>query len=158
MIHDNDAVENVAEEWHALRRAQGNLEIRITAAFAHGAFWLPQVPDEIYALFLPFGFSVLEHTLEQMRDDNMFVCKSSNLKPLMLSSKTVIRWSDYQAVDAGREVRNKLIHRQVIPPRADTFRILDEIERELIAWKVLKGPVKYSYSLSVGGAVPPAPP
>jgi hypothetical protein len=87
-----------------------------------------------------------------MHDEGTFVCRSSQLKALMTSSRTAIPWSDYQAIDVGREVRNKLTHEQVIPSHADTFRILDEIERELIGWKVLKGPVKYEFTLSVGRA------
>ena len=152
MIHDAKALEALGEEWHALRRSQGKLQINITAAFARGAFFLPQIADNIYALLLPFGFSVLEHTLQQMRDEGTFGCKSSQLKALMSSSKTTIPWSDYQAVDAGREVRNQLTHEQIIPSHVETFQILDEIERELIGWEVLKGPVKYEFTLSMGRA------
>jgi len=153
MIHDTSVLEELVDEWHALRRTQGKLQINITAAFARGAFWLPQqIADDVYALLLPFGFSVLEHTLQQMRDEGTIVCKSSQLKALMLASKSAIPWSDYQAVDSGREVRNKLTHEQLIPSHVDTFRILDELESELIAWRVLKGPVKYEYTLSVGRA------
>ena len=85
-----------------------------------------------------------------MRDEGTIVCKSSQLKVLMIASQAIIPWSDYKAVDSGREVRNKLTHEQIIPPHGDTFRILDELERELIAWRVLNGPVKYEYTLSVG--------
>ena len=63
MIHDTDALGDLVQEWDALRRTQGKLQINITAAFARGAFWLPQqIADEIYALLLPFGFSVFWST------------------------------------------------------------------------------------------------
>lgn len=151
MIKDNDAKKNLVEEWHALRRTQGKLQINIVAAFAHGAAWLPQqIANDVYALLLPFGFSVLEHTLQQMRDEGTFICKSSQLKALMEASKATIPWRDHKAVHAGREVRNTLTHEQKIPPHSDTFRILDEIECELIAWRVLDAPVKSEYTMSVG--------
>jgi len=152
MIRDAQALEALKEEWHCLRRSQGKLQINIAASFARGAWFLPRIANDIYALLLPFGFSVLEHVLQQMLDEGLFVCKSSQLKALMVSSKTSVSWSNYQAVDLGRKIRNKLTHEQAIPPHGDTFRILDEIERELIAWKILDGPVKYEFTLSVGRA------
>lgn len=152
MIRDAQASEALKQEWHALRRSQGKLQIHITASFATGACFLPRIADDIYALLLPFGFSVLEHVLQQMRDESIFGCRSSQLKALMDSSRTVIPWCNYGAIAAGREIRNKLTHEQAIPPHIDTFRILDEIERELINWNVLEGPVKYKFTLSVGRA------
>src|SRR5918996_7107 len=106
MIRDTQALEALKEEWHALRRSQGKLQINITASFTRGAWFLPQIADDIYALLLPFGFSVLEHVLQQMRDEALFACKSSQLKALMVSSQTAISWSSYQAVDVGRDIRN----------------------------------------------------
>jgi hypothetical protein len=151
MIRDTVALKSLVDEWHALRRVQGKLQINVVAAFAHGAVWLPQqIADEVYALLLPFGFSVLEHTLQQIRDEGIFTCKSSQMKALMDASIPTISWSDHKAVAAGREIRNKLTHEQVIPPCAETFRILDAIERELVAWRVLDGPVKYELTMSVG--------
>lgn len=152
MIRDIQELKAIEQEWHSLRRSQGKLQVNITASFARGAWFLPQIADDIYALLLPFGYSVLEHVLQQMRDEGFFTCRSSQLKALMASSRSAIPWSDYQAIDAGREARNKLTHEQVIPSHADTFRILDEIERELIGLKILKAPVKYEFTLSVGGA------
>ena len=152
MIRDVHAQEAIEEEWHALRRSQGKLQVNVTASFSRGAWFLPQIADDIYALLLPFGFSVLEHALQQMRDEKLFTCGSSKLGALMTSSRAAIPWSDYPAINVGREIRNKLTHEQVIPSHGDTFRILDDIERELIAWKVLKGPVKYEFTLSVGRA------
>jgi hypothetical protein len=152
MIRDADTRRTLAQDWHAVRRSQGKLQIHVTASFASGAWFLPQIADEIYALLLPLGFSVLEHTLQQMRDDGLFDCRSSQLGSLMTSSAAAVHWSNYAAVDTGRDVRNKLTHEQAVPPYIDTFRILDEIERELIGWTVLDGPVKYEFTLSVGRA------
>ena len=150
MIRDAEPLRTLAQEWHAVRRSQGKIQICVTASFASGAWFLPQIRDEIYALLLPLGFSVLEHTLQQMRDEGVFVCRLSNVGSLMKSSAAAVQWANYAAVDLGRGVRNKLVHEQAVPPHSDTFRILDEIERELIGWKVLDGPVKYEFTLSVG--------
>jgi hypothetical protein len=126
------------------------LQTNTAAAFARGAVWLPQqIANDVYALLLPFGFSVLEHTLQQMRDEGTLICKSSQLKALVDAATAAIRWCDLEAIHAGREVRNNLTHEQIIPSHSDTFRILDEIERELIAWRLLDGPVKYEYTISV---------
>ena len=151
MIRDEQILATLKEEWHALRRSQGRLQAYITASFASGAWFLPQIADEIYALLLPFGFSVLEHVLQQMGQEGTFACRSSWLNQMMLASRTTAGlWSNYEAVDAGRQVRNKLTHEQVIPSHADTLRILDDIERELIGWNVLNGPVSYKFTLSSG--------
>ena len=148
MINDLQALADLASERDALRRLQGKMQVYFTASFARGAWFLPQVADPFYALLLPFGFSVLEHVLSQMRDDALFVSRSSQLGALMSGSKLIIPWADYLAIDAGREIRNKLTHEQVVPSNHTTFRLIDEIERELIGWKVLNGPVKYEFSLT----------
>lgn len=107
------------------------------------------VEASIFALYIPFGFSVLEHVLLELRDQGSFPCKSSQLGKVMCSSKSALLWCDFDFIDNAREIRNGLAHEQVVPTTKQTFLILDKIEEELTAWRVLKGPVKYEYSLSV---------
>jgi hypothetical protein len=146
MIRDANCLDDLRREWHSVRKLEAELCAFASGAFASGAWFVPY--DTIYALLLPFGFSALENTLQQMRDEQLFASKSTRLQNMMEASRSRIAWADYDAVDRGRDVRNKLTHEQVIPLSADTFRILDEIERELIGWAVLSGPVKYECTLS----------
>jgi len=149
MIDDTQARNTLEQEWRAVRRFQGMLQVNFRAAIhARGAWFLELRTNDVYAILLPFGFSVLEHALQQMHDEGKFKCKSSQLRLLMESSKTVIAWSDYDEIDSGRELRNALTHEQKIPPYTETFKALDKIEQELIGWGILNGPIKIVYTIS----------
>ena len=137
MILDDIARKGLVDEWQTLRCSQGKVEIHYTASCAMGGFMLSSIVDNIYALFLPFGFSVLEHALQQIRDEGKFTCRSSQLKALMEASKNIVSWRDYDTIYDARDIRNQLTHEQVVPKSKDTFQILDKIEQELIQWGIL---------------------
>jgi hypothetical protein len=150
MINDSVALQECQKEWDAVRFTQEKLRANVVASWGMGGWALaPQVGNEIYSLLLPFGFSVLEHVLLQMKAEGLFSCGGSSLKQLMRDSRPALTWADFDAVDRGRNVRNDLIHDQKIPQHDDTFRILDEIERELIGWGVLSGPVRHNLTTSI---------
>lgn len=149
MIQDQAMLQELVTEWHSVRKTQSFIQINIAAGFGRGGFFLDAFPNNCYALLLPFGFSVLEHALQQMRDERVFQCRSSRLKNLMDASASALSWCDFAAVDKGRETRNKLTHEQIVPPHTETFTALDAIEGEFVEWKILSGPVKYEHSISI---------
>jgi hypothetical protein len=150
VIQDASTKEKLVQEWHFVRRYKGMLQIRAVASFGGGSIGMVGVYNEYYAVLLVLGFSVIEHALRVMHAQRTFNAKGWELKRLMEGSKSDgLVWKDYDAVDAGREARNGLAHRQTIPKVTDTFRMLDEIEAELIGWNIVPGPVSYEFSLSV---------
>ena len=68
----------------------------------------------------------------------------------MTASQSAMSWADFDTVDEGRKCRNALAHDQTIPPRADSWKYIDAIEAELIAWSILDGPVKADYTITRG--------
>lgn len=152
MIQDQAMLQELILEWHSVRKTQSFIQINIVSSFARGGILLQPFPNNCYALLLPFGFSVLEHALQQLRDEGVFACRSSQLKKLMEASVPALSWCDFSAVDKGRDTRNKLTHEQIVPPHTDTFAALDAVERELVEWKILPGPVRYEHSVSMSRA------
>jgi hypothetical protein len=150
MIQDAAAKEKLLQEWHFVRRSQGILKSRAVASFGGGVIGMVGIYSEYYALLLVLGFSVLEHTLEAIADQGTFKPKRWGLETLMIGAQTAgVKWQNYPAIDSGRQKRNDLAHRQVIPVAEDTFRMLDEIEAELIGWDILAEPVNHDFSVSV---------
>jgi hypothetical protein len=150
MIKDSATKEKLLKEWHYVRRSQGILQSRAVASFGRGGMGMVGVYDEYYGLLLVLGFSVLEHALRVMAEQGTFKPTRWGLKALMAASKKAdVQWQDYSAVDFGRDKRNKLAHEQVIPRAEDTFRMLDEVEAELIGWNILPERVKCEFSVSI---------
>jgi hypothetical protein len=148
VIQDPAIKERLLQEWHFVRRSQGMLTNRARVSFV-GGIGMVGMYNEYYALLLVLGFSVLEHTLRIMNEQESYT-RRSELKALMKASKKAgLPWQKYSAIALGRWKRNNLTHRQIIPTSKETFRILDEIEGELIGWNILPGPVEYQVSHSV---------
>jgi hypothetical protein len=151
MIQDAATKEKLVQEWHFGRRSKAMLESRAVASLGRGSVGMVGMYDEYYALLLVLAFSVLEHALEVLRDEGTFNARGWQLITLMEASRDEgVRWQNFQAVNASRDARNGLAHRQIIPKTDETFRMLDEIEAELIGWNVLPGPVQYESSSSIG--------
>jgi hypothetical protein len=148
-ISDPEARAEIAAEWSAVRLQQVRLQTYIGASMLTGGMVVAQITDDIYALFLPFAYSVLEHVLEQARDEGRFSCKTSMIGNLMSASKESISWQNFDAVDAGRRTRNDLTHRRIVPSTSATFKAMDAIEAELIGWQLIDGPIQHEYQVSI---------
>jgi hypothetical protein len=85
-----------------------------------------------------------------MADEGEWSCSSRLSDRMKYSLKTGVVWKGYEQVDAGREARNDLAHRQLIQAMDATFRWIEPIENELIGWNILNGPVAYpgGYNIS----------
>ena len=105
--------------------------------------------DLSHSLVLLFAFSVLEDLLKQVRKEHELKCRSQ-LKAMMEASQSVLRWTDFGTVDKGRECRNHLAHEQKVPPREESQKYINAIEREFIAWEILDGPIKAEYTITRG--------
>lgn len=90
-----------------------------------------------YSLWVLFAFSVLEHALLQLRDEGVFASRKSNLEALMLGSRAALPWQDYAIVDKARNRRNDVAHRRAMLERAESWKYVSAIERELKAWRII---------------------
>jgi hypothetical protein len=150
LISSLDARAEVAAEWSAVRLQQERMRIHLVAGIHMGGWVMTQVTDDVYALLLPFGFSVLEHALVCAREEGRFRSASGQLWPMMDSARDAIPWRDFDAVNSGRRARNALAHERTVPSSATTFQALDAIEKEFILWQVLNAPVHHNLRLQVG--------
>ena len=151
MIKDAAEKQNVIDEWHGVRKAHAKIKTHLLAAFAggRGLAVSGDFPDLCHCLLLPFGFSVLESALKQLKREGVFSCGRWNVGPMMEASKLALPWSDYDLVDEARRHRNEFAHQQTICPRKRTWEYLDALEAELIAWGILTEPVQYDHTISV---------
>jgi hypothetical protein len=153
MVQDFVERTSIAEEWHSLRSSEARLGGLSTATFGSGGHWIVQLYDDIFALLLLHGYSVLEHTLQQMGTEGLISYQGNKLGLLMDASRTPPGlWpndGNYATVDEGKRARDDLAHRRVVPARAKTFEYLKAIEAALIHWKILDGPVEYTFTGSI---------
>jgi hypothetical protein len=152
MIRNNTERGLIAEEWHSLRATQARLSGNSTAIFGSGGYWITQMYDDIYALLLIYGFSVLEHALQQMGAEGTIGYQGNKLGRLFKASRKPALWPDgaiLSIVEEGKSARDDLAHRRIVPASAKTFAHLDAIEATLIQSKVLNGPVTCIHTTSV---------
>ena len=143
----------IADEWHSLRSSEARLGGTSTAVFGSGGHWITQLYDVIFALLLLYGYSVLEHALQQMGAEGVISYQGNKLRFLLDASRAPADlWPNddtYLTVDEGKRARDDLAHRRVVPSREKTFEYLKAIETALIHWKILDGRVEYIFTTSI---------
>ena len=151
VISDDAVLDEVRRTWGTVRIFQAKVKTNLFAGM-QGLGGVPQSMefwDLSHSLVLLFAFSVLEDVLKQVRTEQGLKC-GPQLGAMKDASRDMLPWADFDTVDTARECRNELAHDQVIPPRADSWEYIDAIERELIAWEILDGPVKAEYTITSG--------
>jgi hypothetical protein len=150
MITDPEALKGIRDSWNTVRI----LEARIQTTLHPGLFSLvpvmtnfQEVPD---SLLLLFAVSVLETTLEQLRDQGVFVYKGRGLNGLMNASKKALRWQNFKEIQKIKDRRNQVAHDREFLRNGECAQYLDAIENELLAWPVLEHPIKGTYKISFG--------
>jgi hypothetical protein len=139
VITDTTILAQIVTEWDMVKERKDfiadNLAAGHTGIGSIGVSY--QFKNLAYSLWLPFGFSIFERALVQLRDESVFVSKKSNLEALMVKSRTTLPWQDYALVDEARNRRNDVAHRRLVLERDDAWRFVDAIERELRAWRIV---------------------
>ena len=154
MIRDAVILQQSRDEWGNVRLSQARVKTNLAAASRGIIGGIPVsfgFRDYCHGLTLLFGFSVLENVLRQLREGH-FPCPGWMVGPLMTASRGVLPWVDYPLVEAAKDARNDIAHRRTTIPRAETWKYLDALEAELLAWGILPGPVKAKYTLTRGAA------
>lgn len=120
MIQDNLIRQDIEEEWKGVRSFQSRIQAHLNMSNGIGSVGAThQLRNISHNLTLLFAFSVLETTLKQLMDENVFNESRNGLKALMDSSKANVPWQDFSLIDAAREERNKVAHDQEILERGD---------------------------------------
>lgn len=139
MIRDSIVLSQLRPEWQTVLKSRDFVKRQLAASsFGIGSIGPShEFRNFAHSLNLLFAYSVLEHTLLQLRDEGTIKSKSSNLGPLMAASRSVLDWQDFSKIDAGRQRRNEMAHQQMFLERAECWEYIDSLESELKAWSIL---------------------
>lgn len=153
MISDEKVLREIRESWCTVRI----LEARIAATCTDGLIFslLPaatnfrEIPE---SLLLLWAISVLESSLEQLRDERVFVFKGRGLKDLLRASQKALPWQDFAKIDRARERRDAIAHHRAFLSGGECAAYLNAIENELLAWGILEHRIKGRFGISMGTA------
>jgi hypothetical protein len=149
---DSETLEELRASWNTVRLSQAMVQTNLAA----GAFGLVAQTNDFrdltHGLILLFAVSVMEEALERYRDQGLFAPKRGGLKELVSASKDALPWVNWEGMGQIRNRRNDVAHHLKYPPRAQAWADIDSVEKELIAWGVLSGPVKAEYTITRGPA------
>ena len=137
MIKDVDVLHGIQDEWETVRKTWEMASANIVWSFVSGGHVSQEFSSVAYSLTLLFSFTVLEHVLQQLRDERRFACKSNFIGNLMTASKNSLPWIDFALIDEARERRNDIAHRQQWIEIDDCKKYIDAIESELRGWNIL---------------------
>jgi hypothetical protein len=137
MIKDSKFLKEIQEDWKGVRSLQKVIGIGEFDAVSKGSIASITSFRVAHNLTLVFAFSVLKDILIQLRDEEYFRSERSNLGPLMNKSKKYIPWIDFDTIDKGREIRNKIAHDNEIIDAKICFKYINAIECELKAWEII---------------------
>ncbi len=129
MIKDGGRLIQLRSEWNGVRDRQEYFRRNVLFAFAEGALNMRNLADPIYSLLLLYAFATLQSVLMEIRDQGTFSSRGE-LGELFKGSKTILPWVDYDLVNEGRRMRNKIAHSNFILSSKESFRYIDAIEAE----------------------------
>jgi hypothetical protein len=148
MITDSKKLQHIRDSWNTVRI----LEARIKRTLNAGLFSLvpmmtnfKEVPE---SLLLLFAISVLEDTLEQLRDQGLFACEGRGLERLMKASTDKLSWKHFEEIQEIKNRRNLVAHHREFLRNGQCAQYLTAIEQELLAWGVLDSPIKGQFDIS----------
>lgn len=148
MIRNKKISRALARDWKGVRLTLALVRSNMSGAFSAGG--TTRFADLSYGLILPFAFSVLQRVLMELRDEKVFPCESNTLESLMQCSKHALPWVDYRTIRMGSEVRDDFAQNQKIPATATTWKYVDAIEAELVAWNVFPATQVRTHKIDFG--------
>ncbi|MCH7626649.1 MAG: hypothetical protein IIC83_12060 [Chloroflexi bacterium] len=136
MIKDGGRLIQLRREWNGVRDRQESFRKNVVFAFASGAMNTGNLAGPIYSLLLLYAFATLQNVLLEIRDQGTFSSRAE-LGELFKGSRSILPWIDYDLVDEGRDMRNKIAHSNFILPPKESFHYIDAIEAELRAFGIV---------------------
>ena len=155
MIQDAEVSTAIRKSWETVRIVEAQIDANLNFSLfslvpAMSGYCV--VPE---SLLLVFAISVLEDALRELVKEGKISCSSAKLKKIMLESKASLLWQDFDTVDEGRELRNRIAHEKKFLEQHDHHKYLNAIENELVAWGILEYRIQGSYKITFGGPQEP---
>jgi hypothetical protein len=147
VITDEEAREDLHQQWFEVRLMQGHLTRDLFASGAAGSY--PHgAANACFSIVMVWAYGVLHNVLRQLHQQGRVVDparpQSTQLGILMAASRrgnNPLPWQDYDTVASGQQRRNEVAHRCLILQRGDAWAYISAIERELVGWHIIPGPV-----------------
>jgi hypothetical protein len=152
MIKNQSVLDEVRKDWEGVRNRQTSIFVGLAASRGIGVGIYPfRVADICYSLVLIFAYSVLGTVLRQLKEEGFFTSpkKDNRLGVLIKNSETQLPWVNFSEVDEGHHKRNDVAHKDFVPPRGESWKYIDMIERELVNWQIIPDQ-KADYSIPWG--------
>ena len=137
MIRDPSVLASIRASWEFVRHSRNVAVGNCNAATWVVGFNQTGMRDLCFNLILASAYSVLEEVLQALRDESVFACKSSKLGQLLVASKSVLPWQNWQLIDEGRDKRNQSVHDKGYMAHAEGRNYIAALEQELLTFKVL---------------------
>jgi len=150
LIQNKKLLGSLVREWESVRLTLALVKSNMNGALSAGGS--TRFADLSYSLVLPFAFSVLQEVLVELRDEGIFSCDSGLLEPLMQCSRTSLPWVDYRTIRIGSEVMSDFARNQKIPATAMTWKYIDAIEAQLVAWNIFPATQVRTHSITFGAS------
>ena len=123
MISDKSAADEVKKNWAGVEALRGKLK---RSAFAStgvvGGVFPFALADAAHNLPFIHAYGVLNEVLGQLESEGHFTCKSHFLGALLKTSENAIPWQDFDAINAGLELRNKVAHAGLLLGRGERIK------------------------------------
>jgi len=148
MITNPEVLKGIRDSWETVRILQARIHTTLHAGLFSLVPVMTNFQEVPESLLLLFAVSVLETTLEQLRDQRVFVYKRRGLKGLMNASKNALPWQNFENIQKIKDRRDQVAHHREFLRSGQCAQDLDAIENELLAWRVLEHPIKGTYGIS----------
>ncbi len=137
MIKNAAILGEIQMQWAGVLALRDKIQRHLFAGAAVGGTYSHFAADCAHNLPFLHACSVLNEALLQMRNENVFECKSYFLGALVKAAEHQLTWVDFQAVVKMVDERNQLAHEGTLLPRGDCWRYLSVVESELRGWSII---------------------
>ena len=137
MITDVAALADIRQSWEGARMLRPRVQRGLVGVVGAGAGTSVLLADIAHNLPFLHACSVLNDTLEQLRDEGVFRSKKRTLGALVAASTGSLVWLDRTAIDRMVIDRNALAHDGAVLARATCWQYIALIEQQLGAWSVV---------------------
>jgi len=142
LIKDESLRSELEATWKEVCQQRESLKTSVLANFAG----LPsrRAGDYAYNLVFVLAYGALQEILTELERQGVFRSRRYGLKALFEASRGKLPWVNFEFVDKGRCLRNKIAHGGFLIDTKDCWAFIDAIEHELNAWQILTFPVSDS--------------
>ncbi len=137
MINDAAALTDIRQSWEGARMLRLRVQRGLAGLVGAGAGTSVLLADIAHNLPFLHACSVLNDTLEQLRDEGVFRSGQRTLGALVEASTGSLVWLDRATIDRMVIDRNSLAHDGVVLARAACWQYIDLIEQQLRDWAIV---------------------